>query len=104
MHGTLYDAFINMHSYITAIVFEEVGVEIMKNALEELIKRKSYNGARRWTCNRKCSTVQPQLSELIGGKECSDNWKYLKSNIHSFTYRAMLNYSNKACTHIGKIP
>ena len=43
-------------------------------------------------------TMKPRLSELIGGKECLDNRKYVKSNFHTFMYRALLNYSNKAFT------
>ena len=65
---------------------------------EELLKAKNNTTRQKQSHSTVGTTVEPRLSELIGGKGCLDNRKYVKSNIHTFIYRALLNYSNKAFT------
>ena len=48
-------------------------------------------------CTITVDTVQHRLSKLIGGKGVHII-KYVKLNIHTFLYRALLNYSNEAYT------
>ena len=42
---------------------------------------------------------EPWLPELIGEKGCLDKRKYMKSNFHTFTYRALLKYYTRVDKH-----